>query len=478
MAKKRKLPKDVVTSLRPGEKAAPKLDLQQIAKSADAEGPLTPEELKRWGIAAEGPPEFIDDDPPEYLDEDDGPPEYLDEEEEEPNDFKLSAKGLLKSTAESLPAAGAIFGGAIGSPIAPPFGAVGGAGLGYGAGKAAENFIERTLLNEPKTRKEIWQEPLIAIPEGAAYEMGGHALGRGIKNFVDLGEESARMSRAPVKQLVKPERYTPPISLADDIGGSGFDPMPKPNAQEIRNSTQAIGAEAQPGMISNNPNIQRLEGALSYSPTKAGNRVQQGYEPVRRGLINSSENLVSGPPMTPVQAGQEARKGLMGKIHERMAPLEESFQNIKQSTTHITDPKAFGRTADRLLKQDLAEFPNLPQGKAIHSYAESIRNAKNLNSLKQLRTSAGQQQTAAYKTGNIMEAAAYGKVVNAIKRLERREVIKAAMKNSPTPAAGEAAARDLINQMKATNKGWRSLMTEVQKLAAAGGIKGKITSPR
>lgn len=455
---------------------------------------MTNEELKKISKAEyakiKEPPDFIsDEDAPEFISDEDAPDFIPDDEVEQPDDMRLSGRGLLKGAAESLPAAGAIFGGVIGSPVAPPFGSIGGAGLGYGAGKAAENFIEQNFLGEPKTRKEIYTDPLKAIPEGAAYEMGGQAIGGLIKKASKLPQDSFRIGRRQVKEL-QPEKnvgklrteLAPPLVVTDDIidppaRSLNFKPQPKPNAQEIRNSTKAIGGEATPGMTSSNPNVWDLESTLQNSPTLAGDKVRQNYRPIHEGLLNTSKKLVEAKPGTAAQTGQEVRKGLMGRFQERMSPLQDSFQNIKESTKNILpDPKSLERTSSRLLKQDLAEFPNLPQGNAIHSFAANIKNAKSLDSLKQLRSSAGEQQRAAFKQGKGIEAAAYGKVVRAIQRLERREVIKSAMANAPTKAQGEAAASDLINQMKATNKGWRALMGEVEKISAAGGMK-RIKNP-
>lgn len=88
-------------------------------------------------------------------------------------------KGLLRSSLEALPAAGGLIGGVVGTPVAPPFGTVGGAGLGYGAGRALENIGKTYLLGEgPKTTEQALTEPFYAIPEGASAEMGGQVVGR------------------------------------------------------------------------------------------------------------------------------------------------------------------------------------------------------------------------------------------------------------------------------------------------------------
>lgn len=118
------------------------------------------------------------------------PDAYL---EKEPAQEKpmVTGRGLLKGALEALPVAGSMAGGALGFASPVPGGTILGAGLGGGLGKSLQNIGEKYLLDEDKTREQIYSEPAQATLEGATAEMGGQLIapaagliGKGIKNTV------------------------------------------------------------------------------------------------------------------------------------------------------------------------------------------------------------------------------------------------------------------------------------------------------
>ncbi len=77
---------------------------------------------------------------------------------------------FLESATEALPIIGGMIGGAAASPGVVT-GAAGGA-LGYGLGKAAENYLKQEFFGKEMTPREVVTEPLMSIPEGFAQELG------------------------------------------------------------------------------------------------------------------------------------------------------------------------------------------------------------------------------------------------------------------------------------------------------------------
>jgi len=120
-------------------------------------------------------------------------------EEEKP---LISGRRLLKGTLEALPTAGALAGGAIGT-MAGPIGTFGGAGLGAGAGKALQNLGEKYLLDEEKTREDIYAGPAKATLEGVTAEMGGAAATKGIEKAAKFAMEKVApsLTRVPKKAI-------------------------------------------------------------------------------------------------------------------------------------------------------------------------------------------------------------------------------------------------------------------------------------
>lgn len=381
-------------------------------------------------------------------------------------------ESTVEGTLQALPAAGGLGGGLLGSALGP-IGAVGGAGAGAAGGAYLANAIRSGLgmSTAPKTREAALIEPVKEGLIGAAGEGAGQLIKPGLK----FAETAAKKGYGTVKGL---------LGSADDIiqppkfVTEGFRPSLKDEAQQIAGATERIGARATPGMLSSNRNIQNLESVLSQSPTMSGERVRQAYEPVFKGLGERAEQLAPMTSMSRGEAGEQLRRGLLSRIGEKSQPLSASFQDIQQSTSNIVaDPKSLGRAADRLLKQDVAEFATLPQGQAVRKYADLIRGAKSVDSLKQLRSSVNSELSTAYDAGDSQLARALEKVKNSITRLERRQILKTAIESTPTRNQGEAAAKELISQIKQTNKGWRSMMEEMEGIARAGGIK-KITNPQ
>ncbi len=89
--------------------------------------------------------------------------------------FDTTPRGFIKGTAEQLPTAMAIGGGALGSG-AGPAGLIGGAGLGYAGGESLKNVINKAM-GEDVTRDDVYRKPAEGLLKGATYEMGGQVLG-------------------------------------------------------------------------------------------------------------------------------------------------------------------------------------------------------------------------------------------------------------------------------------------------------------
>ena len=81
----------------------------------------------------------------------------------------------------SLETAGMIGGGILGAPVAPPWGSIGGAALGYAGVKSLENAIETAIgLQQPKTIPEALKETGKEVITGSMLEMGGGIAGKAI----------------------------------------------------------------------------------------------------------------------------------------------------------------------------------------------------------------------------------------------------------------------------------------------------------
>lgn len=110
--------------------------------------------------------------PDEYLAETEeqfDPDEYLKEEES-------TLKQFARSATETLPLVGSLTGAAVAG--GPTLGAasLAGSALGAAAGKAAENYIEQTFFNEPKTTEQLVLDPAREVVFDAAGNLVGGKL--------------------------------------------------------------------------------------------------------------------------------------------------------------------------------------------------------------------------------------------------------------------------------------------------------------
>lgn len=443
--------KGVSKTLKPGEKPAPSLDLEEVSRESDAQGPLTPEEMKRWGITAPG---MADDLEPWEQEADPWESEEKDPWEQEPEE-----PSTLKKVAEWLPTVGGIGGGIGGGLLGGPVGgAVGGMG-GAAGGKVLENYIEEKYLNEPKTLKEKLVEPAVEGGIGLLSEVGGQALFKGVPKLYRM-----------MKPL--PPKVATHAPVPNTFPHRGFKPVPKPNAEAITESTRRMGAEPTSGMLSANTNVQNLESILSQKPTIYGDKMRSEVQSVLGGLERTSGNAVEHSMTSPLQTGDQVKGLLKERVRGAAKPLSQSFEDIRGNTKNIVPAEdSLKRASGRLAKQPIGSVEGLPAHKIISDYSGMIRNAKSLDELKMIRTNVNEQMTNAFDNGLAQQGLALEKVKNSITRLERREIIKAAMASMPTKAQGQNAAKSLIDQIKATNKGWAALMRELEKVSDATGVR-------
>lgn len=90
-----------------------------------------------------------------------------------------TGRGHLRGLVNSLPMAGTIAGGLLGS-VEPGAGTLLGAGMGGAAGGWAKNWGEQ-LLGDEKTYSDMIKAPIGGAVEGVASEMGGQSIGAGAK---------------------------------------------------------------------------------------------------------------------------------------------------------------------------------------------------------------------------------------------------------------------------------------------------------
>lgn len=250
---------------------------------------------------------------------------------------------VIKGGLNSLPMAGTIIGGALGTPadvVAGPLGNIAGAGAGAYVGKVLQNAGER-MLGEDKSRKDIYISPITEGIKGAGQEMSGQVFSKGMglaaKAAADtkagqfvmekIGKGASKLASTftgvPQKEI---ETYAQNASEINDLAKSAdFDHQEM--ADQLRqklNKTIQTKRQALNGQISKA--LGSTEGAVDASP------ILDALE-TSKGKINAA--------LRPEEVGQV--DGLIGKVKELASSdgqisladahdLKEYFQDAAKGT--------------------------------------------------------------------------------------------------------------------------------------------------
>jgi hypothetical protein len=177
-----------------------------------------------------------------------------------PEDTRTTGQQLAAKIAPyarpALETGGLLFGGAAGTAAEPGLGTVGGAALGYAAGRKASDILEEYagLKSAPATVTEAVTGTAKDVATGAALELGGQAVGavakvakpfltarRGAETLNILAEQEAK------KMVAKLEPPRPSSQLFKEATQSGVGiPMPQTQAmaQTVQQTLKTLSKEA------------------------------------------------------------------------------------------------------------------------------------------------------------------------------------------------------------------------------------------
>jgi tetratricopeptide (TPR) repeat protein len=115
--------------------------------------------------------------------------------------MQQAAAAISPYARTALEMGGMLAGGAIAAPVAPPVGALGGAGLGYAAGRQLANALETYAGQRPQTTTgQNLVEAARDIPMGATMEAGGAVLGLPVqKGLQTMGRIAPRLYESVAK---------------------------------------------------------------------------------------------------------------------------------------------------------------------------------------------------------------------------------------------------------------------------------------
>lgn len=176
-------------------------------------------------------------------------------------------------------------------------------------------------------------------------------------------------------------------------------------APEIESAITKSGVELAPEVrvaLSDNPELINQWQKLQESTTSPGLKAQESLREFRK---SASDNLVSSfgksideiPLLTDIsdsEAGQLIQKQVVKSVEEKLAPLTDQFESIKQQFSKVP----FNNDVKSKLQQDLAEIAQKegylisaasPQNQVVQSAIKDLNNVKTLEDLRKLRSIIG-----------------------------------------------------------------------------------------
>lgn len=223
-------------------------------------------------------------------------------------------RGYIKGALNTLPVVGTIGGGALGLAGGPAT-VVGGAGLGAAAGEALKNIGEKFILDEDKTREDIYAGPAKAAIEGATAEMGGQVMGAGAKALAEVPAVKAGISKV----------------------GSGLAKVGETFSGVSKNDIQTYAKHAD--------EIKSMASASDNSVAEAADQLRSKFQDgikVKRAELNEqiSSALSSSEKRIPINPIADALNSAKSKINSKLYPEQiDQIDGLIQKIKSLSDKK-------------------------------------------------------------------------------------------------------------------------------------------
>jgi hypothetical protein len=331
--------------------------------------------------------------------------------------------------------------------------------MAYEAGKglsrvgsfAVKGAVENSLLQSGnEVHKMFVQDPnqsaeSVAANVGLASIIGG-GIGSGIGIVSPLWEQTAGKKLNNVLGLLKTRANGEAIPLAPELEGA----LEKSGLKsEIPNELRTA--------LSDNPTMLNDYQNLRESTTQPGLEVQNNLEKFRQ---SASENLLKAvgkeakdfpEDISAFDAGSKLQDNLAKTIQERIEPLSQKFDEIKQkfSTVDVLDKdkaSLIENLQNLAEKEGFTQAPKSPQMVAIRDAIESIPNVKNLEGLRKLQSIIGDNTYDVLNTKGLNFVG--GKIKGAFRDMEDSLVERAAGVKNPAALMEIQQARTAYGQAR------------------------------
>jgi hypothetical protein len=364
---------------------------------------------------------------------------------------------LTQGLLDSLPAAGAMVGGAVGGAAGlptiagVPVAALGGASLGMGAGEALKDLGERHLLGKEKSQDESLKNIGRGLIEGPFYEMAGQIPGAALERLAE--------TQAGQKLLAA-------LSTAR-----------KANAPAIEAAAERLGTKATPGMLNDSEVVRRTENVLAQKPTLAGYLTRKVTDPVKQAISETTEGLLNGASSeSPFMSGEKAKEQIANAVDKKFQEPKRLFDDLQQYTKDIPSTQKSTEAVSRNILNipDVAVFKSGPASTIAKEVTEALGQNPTADQIKTLKTMVGKKAAALEKQGQ--DSSGVWSIYARLSRLQENTIKRGVLTAARTQGEGNTIAQGMLGQLKSANQGWASGLQDLQNFSAANKF-GEVKSP-
>lgn len=176
----------------------------------------------------------------------------------------------------------------------------------------------------------------------------------------------------------------------------------KPNIRDLQESASNLGIELTPGMQSESPFVQNVEGNLSRRASFSAIATQQKQQAVFDGLDKASKEMLrDATNKSEVQVGKEIQEDLTKHFSDRFKASSAEYNELKPVLKAIPIHDDFKLEAmESLNDNEFAKADPNGLGKFAESLGSRIENVDNLAELKIQRSLMGQELDEAMRSGS------------------------------------------------------------------------------
>lgn len=269
----------------------------------------------------------------------------------------------------ALPAAGAVGAGLLATPESMGAATIPAGAMGYTAGKQLARILDSHIFGEGGGESSLSgqvKQTAGDLLEGGSFEMGGRILGE-VPGLLKSGTDSALSS---VRAKFGPSLDYSPISNQADVIKSGGE----------------LGVEIPRGVLTDNPNFQKLESGLSQSGSLPAKGVRDQYNNFFKGIDQASDKIADlKTPQSDFSLGASIKDDLAKQVNNARAPVSEMYNNLTPDLQKIpVDAGVVNQTFGTLKRNPI--FQTKDGMEALEDAKNVALQQPELNSLKEWRS--------------------------------------------------------------------------------------------